>query len=247
MIRRPYILLFLLPLLLLISGCVQFQQVVMKFDMKAGTGEFRYLNLTSDGSAEAGTDFRELIEKYLQGMELETQYKLWTNVKKELYEEDGKLNGVVTFAFADPAATLIYKHDKKSPYIFCAGAESEILTSNGKDISKVMPGCVAWERKIKVLELTVAGAGATSGLSAPVPLLDFYKAWKADGTLPPKVDPAVALQQSLKELEEIDIEGMFEELIPGGTSDSNPCAPKANPCAPKANPCAPKANPCAAD
>lgn len=191
----------LVSLLVFGTGCPQFQRVVMKFDVAAGQGVFTYHGLTSDGSGDVGTDFRKLIEDYLKGTDLEKENPLWTGVRKQLTEKDGALTGTVSIKFADPAAARIYKHDKKSPYIFCGGAESEILATNGTDISKTLPGCVAWDRKMKVLELTLAGPGNEAG-AASESMLDFYTAWKKDGTLPPAVDAEAGLDSALEALGE---------------------------------------------
>lgn len=171
---------FLAVLVLGTTGCPEYEHKTYRFDLAAGTAEVRFVDLRTTTDVSEVAAFGSLVEAYLVGSGVEEGHAGWKNVTKELVEEGDRLDGVVRFGFDAPGAAGIYKHDKKSPWIWCAEDRSEIVEkTNGKDISAVLPGCVAFDRKAKVLEIQtgVKDDDPTGEAS----LVAAWKRWKADG------------------------------------------------------------------
>ncbi len=155
-------LLFSTTALLALTGCLDYDRMFLRFDTKALTGEIVYRNLVSDDPSTLEADYQELV-RYRDTNQLESENPGWKNVEKELYEEDGQLHGRVTFAVDDLAGAHIYKHDRRSAYIYCAG--DTVLWTNGRDISDALQGCVAWNRRTKVLEVELGDGVAPNAIS----------------------------------------------------------------------------------
>lgn len=171
-----------LVLALLLSSCLEVKGILLRFDLKAGTGEITYVDIRSSEAADVQEDFASLLTEHLHGKELEEDRPRLFAISRELHEVDGELHGTVRFRFSDPAAAGIYQHDKRSPWIYCIEGSSKIARTNGTDISDVLDGCVAWDRKQTVLEVELAG---TERSATTAPLLATWTAWVAEGSPPP--------------------------------------------------------------
>lgn len=145
-----------------LTACLDFERMTMRFDLKSLSGELEYINLVSDNPESVEQDFQELL-RYVNEPVLKQENPGWGNINKELYEVDGQLNGRVTYEVISLADAGIYKHDRRSPYIYCA--DSVVLRTNGRDISHTLDGCVAWDRKTKVLELELGDGVAAESTS----------------------------------------------------------------------------------
>lgn len=170
-------LLFSSLLLLLAAACPKVERKVYTFDIKAGTGEVRYLNIVTDSPEKSNDDFLEVLNKMILGTQIETENPGWRVTSKELYVENGQLNGLVKFEFASPERAGIYKHDKKAPYFWCTG--DTIVTTNG-DRVPTTEKCVVWGSKMKKLEVTVTEGEISAGDAT---LLPVYERWKAGETI----------------------------------------------------------------
>ncbi len=145
-----------------LTGCLDYDRVTMSFDTKKLRGELVYKNLVSDDPTSIDADYEELV-RYRDSPQLEGEHPGWMNVSKALYEQDGQLNGRVTFEVASLADAGIYKHDRRSPSVYCS--DEVVLWTNGQDISDALPGCVAWNRRTRVLQVELGdgtAAGSTS-------------------------------------------------------------------------------------
>jgi len=142
-----------------LTACLDFERMTMSFDVKSLSAELEYINLVSDNPESVEDDFQELL-RYLGEPVLKQENPGWGNIEKELYEIDGQLNGKVSYEVASLADAGIYKHDRRSPYVYCT--DDVVLRTNGRDISHALSGCVAWSRRTKVLEVEL-GDGVAAG------------------------------------------------------------------------------------
>lgn len=145
--------------LLVLTGCPQVEMVHMVVDRKAKTLQLVYEGLGTDKPEEAEEDL-QAVSKYLlsnpePGKDEDIGYEI---VSSKMYETDGRLDARVDATFETLGDIGIYQHDRKSALIFCVerGTNQLVDATNGKNLKGVLPGCVAWERKSKVLEVSVA-------------------------------------------------------------------------------------------
>jgi len=165
-------LLFATTGLLALTGCLDYDRMILRFDTKTLSGEIVYRNLVSDDPSTLDADYEELA-RHRDTPQLESQNPGWKKVEKELYEEDEQLHGRVTFSVDDLAGAHIYQHDRRSPYIYCSG--DAVLWSNGRDISHALEGCVAWNRRAKTLEVEFGDGVSPNAIS-------LLSKWQQEGS-----------------------------------------------------------------
>lgn len=178
MVRR------LVPVAVLVAlgtACPQVERKVYRFDVKAMTGTLRFVNIVTDSPEDADDDFLHILDNVVEGTEIEEAHPGWRVTEKTLQAEGGKLNGHIAFSFDDLDDAGIFKHDKKSPFVWCTSREDDetIVSTNGTRID-ALPGCVAWDKKAKVLEVTVKSATLLGGEQS---LLPVYERWEAGETI----------------------------------------------------------------
>ena len=168
---------FLTALLGIATACPKVEKKVYSFDLKAKTGLLTFENIVTDSPETGNNDFMDIVNKVIRGDKLEAEHPGWNISDKKLYENEGHLDGKMSFSFTGPSAAGLYKHDKKSPYIWCASRDDDetILSTNGMLIVE-LPGCVAWDRKQTQLSVTVRTASLTGGEQ---PLTEQFKRWSA--------------------------------------------------------------------
>lgn len=166
-----------------LSSCLTTQYKEYKFELtgkNSGMLTIKFVNIMSQKDDEKLTkkeevekDYQELVDKYIVGNELENSFPNARLVTKRLYEENSKLCGEIVFEFSDLSQVKLYKHDKKSPYMFYLSALSseEFYNSNGKVGPDHMP-IVFWDRKDDVLTLTTK---VTDPSEKTTGLLDMWK------------------------------------------------------------------------
>jgi hypothetical protein len=178
-------------LAIIISSCLTVEKKIYKFEFtgkNSGKLTITYVNLMSMpdymGDEEEGetdssvTDFEDLIDTYLNGTRLETDYPLATNIQKRLYEENGKLNGEVTMEFNNLEAARLYQFDKKSPICFSVGNTIDgesYENSNGTLGNTDFMNVVFWKSGTKNMEVTTT---VTTPDEETVSLLPQYRSWK---------------------------------------------------------------------
>lgn len=202
-------LLFTAGLLALAVGCPKIERKTYTFDVKKGEGSVRFVNIVTDDASKGDGDFMEIVSKFIQGTELEEKNPGWRISSKTLMEESGRLDGLVLFTFDEPAKAGLYKHDKKSPWIWCASREESetVLATNGDRLEPVLPGCVAWDRKTSTLEVTVK---TDEMMGNEQTLLPQFKRWEAGETLQAHQDPLAGLLSG-----EGGTAGMDEDALAG--------------------------------
>jgi len=168
------------------SACPQVERKVYRFDIKAQTGTLHFVNIVTDSPDEADDDFLLMLDNVVEGTEIEESQPGWRITDKSLVAEGDRLDGRIAFTFDTLADAGLFKHDKKSPYVWCVPRDKDetILATNGRRIAP-LPGCVVWDRKEKILEVTVK---PSSMMGPGESLLPVYQRWKAGETIEPSKD-----------------------------------------------------------
>ena len=165
---------------LFLTSCLTVEKKEYKYELtgkNAGTLTIIYYNIasTNDSDGVAHTDFTELTDTYLNGTKPEDEFPGATMVKKELYEENGKLCARIVLGFSDLKTAHLYQTDKKGAYMLHMSSFSENYeSSNGTWGGEVMP-VVFWDKKLKALNVTTT---VEKNIDNTLSLLDMYKAWK---------------------------------------------------------------------
>jgi hypothetical protein len=165
---------------LFFSSCLTVEKKIYKYEFtgkNTGTLTIIYYNLSSTNDSEgvARTDFAELIDTYLNGTKPEDEFPGAKVIKKELYEENGKLCARLVLGFSDLKTAKIYQADPKAQYMLHLSSFSESYsTSNGTWGGEIMP-VVFWDRKLKILDVTTT---VEKNIDNTYSLLDMYKEWK---------------------------------------------------------------------
>lgn len=182
-ISSKFVFTLLIVLPLAVTSCLTVEKKEYTFEMtgdNSGTLTIRYINILSvmdDTTDVSAADFQELLDKYINGDQLSQDYPGATNLRKRLYEDDGRLCAEVILDFPDLAAARLYQYDKKSPVMLCISAayDSETyVSSNGSYGNDFMP-VVFWPSGSKKLELTTS---ITAVDETTIPLVDAYRNWK---------------------------------------------------------------------
>ena len=178
---RTFRLLFItLTAALFLSSCLTVEKKDYKYVLtgkSSGILTITYYNICSsnDSNGVASTDFAELINSYINGTKPEDEFPGATLIKKELYEENGKLCAKVILSFPDLKTGHIFQLDSKSPYMLYMSSFSENYeSSNGSWGGEIMP-VVFWDKKLKELNLKTT---VEKNIDASLSLLDMYKEWK---------------------------------------------------------------------
>lgn len=165
-----------------LAGCLSAERKSYKITMtgkQSGTCTITFHNIVSpreEGRDISFKDFAELVTDYLEGSKLESEMPGCRNVKKRLYEVDGKLNGEITFDFDSLSTIRLFRYDDASPVMmYFGGATQETyLESNGTFGGETMP-VAFWPSGTKSLTLTTKlGDIAPDAIS----LAGQYRAWK---------------------------------------------------------------------
>lgn len=165
------------------AACPQVERKVYRFDVKARTGTLQFVNIVTDSPEEADDDFLLMLDKVVEGTEIEESHPGWRITDKSLVPEGDRLDGRIAFTFDTLEDAGLFKHDKKSPYVWCVARDKDesILATNGRRIAP-LPGCVVWDRKETVLEVTVK---PSSMMGTGQSLRPVYDRWKAGETITP--------------------------------------------------------------
>ncbi|PLW91841.1 MAG: hypothetical protein C0592_13800 [Marinilabiliales bacterium] len=176
---------FIAVLAFFVSSCLTVEKKKYNYEITGkgtGTLTITYINIFSqmDDSLDVSEeDFDELINDYINGTTIEDNYPLATNIKKELYEENGFLNAKVTMDFSSFDAARLYQFDSKSPICFNVGQTIDgesFESSNGTLGNSDYMNVVFWPKKAKSLE--VVTTIDTYDSEDCVSLVKQYRRWK---------------------------------------------------------------------
>ncbi len=179
--KRSSISLFLIVALsIMITGCLTVEKKEYTFQMKdgnSGTLTIKFINLISmmdDTVDVSGADYVELMNSYINGSQIESDYENAIVRSKRLFEENGVLCGEVIVDFTDLTSVGLYQYDAKGPFMLNIGSFLEgesFLNSNGDYGGDVMP-VVFWPKGNETLTLTTY---VTTPDETTVGLLSHYK------------------------------------------------------------------------
>jgi len=164
-----------------ISGCLtaERKEIVLKVKPDgSGSGTITFHNVMSaeEGKDVSLNDYTELVNTYLKGTKFEDYYPQFLNFNKRLYEQDGKLNGEITFEFLHYEDAGLYRYENKGPWMYYIGLKSDVGvdqfdTSNGTLGTEHMP-VVFWPdgtTEFRIISRFERGDMITHSLAA------FYK------------------------------------------------------------------------
>jgi hypothetical protein len=169
----------------ILSGCLTCEKKEYSFELtgkNSGKLTIRFINIMSvmdDSTDISADDFEELINTYVYGDQLESDYPDAINIQKNLYEENGMLCAEVTMEFNDLASVKLFQYDKESPYMLAlanALDTESYYESNGTFGGENMP-VVFWPIDLKILTLQTQ---VTPPNETTVSLLDQYRQWKQE-------------------------------------------------------------------
>ncbi|MEZ4237662.1 MAG: hypothetical protein R3F59_16245 [Myxococcota bacterium] len=159
-------------LLGILTACPEVGRMTFRFDLATGKGELMVEDIGTDDPTKADEDFAQVVNEYVLGSKVQDDHPSWRVGAREFVPRDGRLDAKVAFDFARPEDVGLYKYDKKSPWFWCGDKDEEVVSTNGTAIPQY-PNCVAFDRKLKQLEVTVSGGGTGKRLS----LLPQFEAW----------------------------------------------------------------------
>lgn len=166
--RRYSLLILLFSAIVVLSGCLTSQYKEYKFEFKdknSGTLTITYVDIFAqiyddeDVDSVLNADYVEIVEDYLVGTTIETDFPEATVKSKRLFERNYKLCGEVVLEFDDISQVNLVQYDKKSPMLFYIPTGDEtIFDTNGEQVLEAMP-VVFWDKKMyktEALEVTTS-------------------------------------------------------------------------------------------
>jgi hypothetical protein len=134
----------------LFGGCLTAERKEYHFTLRpdgSGTGTITFLNIMSDDEESknvSAKDYAGLVTDFYKGKKFEEQNPSYSNVRKRLYEKDGKLNAEITFDFLSYEDAGLYRHEGKGPWMFFSGSSAAMTvehydTANGTYGGERMP------------------------------------------------------------------------------------------------------------
>lgn len=166
------------------AGCLTVEQKIYRVTLRpdhSGEAVITFVNIRSESDDTVDVtdeDFRQLIEFYLEGDQIERDNPGFRNVRKRLYEEDGVLKGDLTFEFDSLSAVRLFRYDRNSPLMYFAGSplsSEQLVETNGTRGPDWMP-VVFWDRGETELYIRTR---VVSEVSYHRALLDRFRAWRS--------------------------------------------------------------------
>lgn len=143
--------------IVVLSGCLtsQYKEYNIHFDTKtSGTLTIKYINIYADvfedenADSVVTSDYEDLTENYVFGDEIEGDFPEATVVEKVLYEENGQLCARLVLSFTDPSQVNLYKHDKKSPWMFSIPSDEKYFDATTGEYVDLL-SMMFWDRNFK--------------------------------------------------------------------------------------------------
>ncbi|HVZ39551.1 MAG TPA: hypothetical protein VHI13_09760 [Candidatus Kapabacteria bacterium] len=147
---KPALSALLLFLSVAAAGCLSADHKEVILTVKpdgSGSGRVVFHDIVSmeeGGKDVSVADYTELISTYYKGRKFEDYYPQYSNFKKRLFEEDGKLSGEITFDFGNYEDAGLFRYKGQGPWMYHVGVKSEFAaerydTSNGTLGGETMP------------------------------------------------------------------------------------------------------------
>ena len=174
---------FLVLLGITICGCLTPEYKEYRFTVNedgSGKGSITYYNFVSEqeeGEDVSNGDFVMLINDYLYGTNFETENPTFSVIRKDVYERNGELCGIVEFTFEDYLAGDFEKYDEENIEInyFLDDITEEIVDANGEFSSgeDALP-IVEWASGTSDFYIRTL---VKKDMSATHPLIGYYRNW----------------------------------------------------------------------
>jgi hypothetical protein len=177
--RSSISLVLIIVISIMITSCLTVEKKEYTFQMKdanSGTLTIKFINLMSmkDDTADISeSDFEELLNTYLNGEQLESDFENAVVRNKRLFEENGVLCGEVIIDFNELSHVGLYQYEAKGPFMINIGSFLEgesYLSSNGEYGGDIMP-VVFWSKSMENLSLTTY---VTTPDESTIGLLSLY-------------------------------------------------------------------------
>jgi len=162
-------LLVLIPLVILMQGCLVFHSVsyeIIMADAKSGTVTIQVTDIRSDAmnTSELEEDKKQLFQDLLKGDDFVNQMRdEGKNISnRQLYISNGKLNGTVKYSFEDVAKVegIVYQE----PFYFITiPLEDSIISTNGEVIISEGHKRIMWDNSMKTMKFEMFSADVSSG------------------------------------------------------------------------------------
>jgi hypothetical protein len=175
---------FVATLIFLSAGCLTVEQKVYRITLRpdlSGHATITFVDIRSESDDTVDIteeDFRQLIEFYLEGDQIERDNPGFRNVSKRLFEEDGVLKGELSFDFDSLAVVRLFRYDRSSPLMYFAGSplsSEQLVETNGTRGPDWLP-VVFWDHDA---EEVIIRTRVVSEVSYHRSLLARYSAWRA--------------------------------------------------------------------
>lgn len=166
-----------------LSSCLTVEKKEYTYQLtgnNSGKMTIKYINIYSimdDGQDVSQEDFKELVDKYLNGTQVLEDFPTATNIKTRLFEENDQLCGEITLDFSDLNAARLYQYKNSGPImmnISTAFDSETYLSSNGDYGNENMP-VVFWPSQMNklIVTTTVSQPDETS-----ISLVEEFREWK---------------------------------------------------------------------
>jgi hypothetical protein len=142
----------------LLGGCLTVQQKEYIFTLKPdgkGTGRIIFHDIRSmeEEGDNSVADYTKLVNDYIKGKEFDESNPLYSNIKKRLFEDKGRLMGEITFDFETPEDVGLFRYQGKGPWMYYTEAMNNLSSeryesSNGTLGGEKMP-VLFWEEKTR--------------------------------------------------------------------------------------------------
>ena len=162
-------LLVLIPLVILMQGCLVFHSVsyeIIMADKKSGTVTIQVSDIRSDAmnTSELEEDKKQLFQELLKGDDFVKQMSdEGKNIlNRQLYLSNDKLNGTVKYSFEDVAKVegIVYQE----PFYFITiPLEDSIVSTNGEVIISEGHKRIMWDNSIKTMKFEMFSADVSKG------------------------------------------------------------------------------------
>ena len=170
---------------LITIGCLTTEAKEYRFTVKpdgSGEGLIKFTNIRSSDDDERDVsfkDFGELVTDYLEGSSFEDSNPNYKVTGKRLFEEDGVLNGEVTFTFASLADAGFYitADCDCAPVLYPTGSiEGTLAETNGTNLNETINvPLLSWSADSKEYYFRSTVTDDTSGTRS---LLSHWQDWK---------------------------------------------------------------------
>ena len=182
--KRFFQLLLLLTIMVSMAGCLTCERKEYVFKLtgsNSGILTIKYVNIFSgmiDSAGEIDADYEELINMWLYGKKLESDFPGATKFRKRIFEENGQLCGEVSMEFDDLKKVRLYQYNNKGPIMFSMSAVNDdgenFEQCNGEYGGEKMP-VIFWPEDTRTLRFSTKIAEPDSSCVSMLDVLEEKK------------------------------------------------------------------------